>query len=65
MDSSGLRVALELHTEATGNGLRLEVVPGPPQVQRTLELTDTHDRLPVVTAAPSAAAPHTNSSDTP
>jgi anti-sigma B factor antagonist len=52
MDSSGLRVALDLHTEATGNGLRLELLPGPPHVQRIFELTGTHDQLPFATPEP-------------
>lgn len=49
IDSSGVRLAFDLHTEAAGDGLRLELVPGPPNVQRIFELTGTHDRLPFVT----------------
>jgi anti-sigma B factor antagonist len=49
IDSSGVRLAFDLHTEAAGNGLRLELVPAPPNVQRIFELTGTHDRLPFVT----------------
>jgi anti-sigma B factor antagonist len=55
IDSSGVRLAFDLHTEAAGNGLRLELVPGPPNVQRIFELTGTHDRLPFV--APERIAP--------
>jgi anti-sigma B factor antagonist len=51
IDSSGVRVAWDLHTEATGNGLRFELVPGPPHVQRIFELTGTHEWLPFVRLA--------------
>jgi anti-sigma B factor antagonist len=52
MDSSGLRVALDLHTEASSNGLRLELLAGPPHVQRIFELTGTQDQLPFVAPEP-------------
>jgi anti-anti-sigma factor len=51
-DSSGLRLALDLHTEANGNGLRLELLAGPAHVQRLFELTGTQDQLPFVAAKP-------------
>jgi anti-anti-sigma factor len=57
IDSSGVRLAFDLHTDATGDGLRLELVPGPPNVQRIFELTGTHDRLPFVTPERPAADP--------
>ena len=46
MDSSGLRLALDLHTAANGDGFKLELIPGPPHVQRVFELTGTLDTLP-------------------
>jgi anti-sigma B factor antagonist len=48
IDSRGARLAFDLHTEAAGDGLRLELVPGSPNVQRIFELTGSHDRLPFV-----------------
>jgi anti-sigma B factor antagonist len=46
LDSSGLRLALELYAAANGDGFDLELVPGPPQVQRIFERTGTLDALP-------------------
>jgi anti-sigma B factor antagonist len=48
MDSNGLRLALDLHAAARGNGFALELVPGPPHVQRIFEVTGTLDALPFV-----------------
>lgn len=57
IDSSGVHVAWDLHTETADDGLRLELVPGPPDVQRIFELTGTHDRLPFVTPERPTADP--------
>ena len=48
MDSNGLRLALDLHASARKDGFSLELVPGPPQVQRIFEVTGTLDALPFV-----------------
>ena len=49
LDSSGLRLVLELYAAARGDGFELHLVPGPPHVQRIFELTGTLDALPFVT----------------
>ena len=48
MDSNGLRLALDLHTSARKDGFTLELVPGPPHIQRIFEVTGTLDALPFV-----------------
>ena len=45
MDSTGLRLLLRWDAEATRDGFVLEVVPGPPAVQRVFELTGTTELL--------------------
>jgi anti-anti-sigma factor len=45
MDSSGLRLLLDLRDDAARDGLDLVLVPGPPAVQRVFELTATRDRF--------------------
>jgi anti-sigma B factor antagonist len=52
IDSTGLRLALDLDAATRDNGLRLELLPGPPQVQRIFELTGTLDQLPFITPDP-------------
>jgi anti-sigma B factor antagonist len=59
IDSRGVRVAWDLHTEATDDGLRLELVPGPPNVQRIFELTGTLEQLPFVTPERGETEPQT------
>lgn len=49
IDSTGLRLALDLEAETRNDGLRLELLAGPPQVQRIFELTGALDQLPFVT----------------
>jgi anti-sigma B factor antagonist len=49
IDSTGLRLALDLDAAARDDGLRLELLPGPPQVQRIFELTGTLGQLPFIT----------------
>jgi anti-sigma B factor antagonist len=46
LDSTGLRLLLELAAEARADAHRLELIPGPPQVQRLFELSGT---TPLVT----------------
>ena len=41
MDSSGLRLLLSWNTYARRDGLSVELVPGPPTVQRVFEVTGT------------------------
>ena len=50
LDSSGLRLVLDLHAAARGDGFELQLVPGPPQVQRVFELTGTLGALPFMTS---------------
>lgn len=57
IDSSGLHLALDLDAAARDDGLRLELLPGPPQVQRIFELTGTLEQLPFITPDRSAASP--------
>ena len=54
LDSSGLRLVLELHAAARGDGFELHLIPGPPEVQRIFALTGTLDALPFVTSESSA-----------
>ena len=49
MDSTGLRLVLELRAAAAADGFDLELIPGPPDVQRIFELSGTLDVLPFVT----------------
>ena len=49
IDSAGLHLALDLAADAQANSLRLELLPGPPEVQRIFEVTGTLDQLPFVT----------------
>lgn len=48
LDSSGLRLILEADGRARGEGRRLLVVPGPPEVQRVFRVTLTDSRLEFV-----------------
>jgi hypothetical protein len=41
-------MVLDLHAAARADGFDLQLVPGPPRVQRIFELTDTRDELPFV-----------------
>jgi anti-sigma B factor antagonist len=52
IDSNGLRLALDLDVAARDDGLRLELLPGPPEVQRIFELTGTLDQLPFIAPDP-------------
>lgn len=46
IDSSGLRLILQLREAAERDGWTLQLVPGPPEVQRVFQLVDLEDRLP-------------------
>ena len=48
LDSTGLRLALELEAEARSDGFDLELIPGPPDVQRVFAITGTLETLPFV-----------------
>jgi anti-anti-sigma factor len=46
LDSSGLRLLLSLHAEASNDGFALGLVRGNPTVQRVFEITGTAEILP-------------------
>jgi anti-sigma B factor antagonist len=46
IDSSGLRLLLELQSAANADSHRLELVPGPPEVQKVFEISGTLKALP-------------------
>ena len=48
LDSSGLRLLLQLNQELTGAGRRLVVVQGPRRVARVFELTGAGSELDIV-----------------
>jgi anti-sigma B factor antagonist len=48
LDSTGIHFLLELKTCAERDGWILRVVPGPPQIQRVLEIAGVADLLPWV-----------------
>jgi anti-anti-sigma factor len=50
MDSTGLRLVLRWDAEARKDGFELELIAGPPPVQRVFELTGTINHLPFVRA---------------
>lgn len=45
MDSSGLRLILSAHAAARRDGGILEIVPGPPSVQRVFQICGVEDEL--------------------
>jgi anti-anti-sigma factor len=45
MDSSGLRLILSAHAAARREGVALQIVPGPPAVQRVFEICGVGDEL--------------------
>jgi anti-sigma B factor antagonist len=45
MDSSGLRLILKAHAAARRDGWALEIVPGPPAVQRVFQICGVEDDL--------------------
>jgi stage II sporulation protein AA (anti-sigma F factor antagonist) len=48
MDSSGLQLILAAHAAARREGWALQIVPGPPAVQRVFEICGVCDELPFV-----------------
>ena len=49
MDSTGLSIIVRAHQRLTGEGCKLGLVKGSPQVQRLLDLTGVADRIALVT----------------
>jgi anti-sigma B factor antagonist len=45
MDSSGLRLILSAHNAARREGWSLQIVPGPPAVQRVFQICGVEDEL--------------------
>lgn len=45
MDSSGLRLILSAHSAARREGTMLQIVPGPPAVQRVFQICGVEDEL--------------------
>jgi len=45
MDSSGMRLILAAHVAARRDGVILEIVPGPPSVQRVFQICGVEDEL--------------------
>jgi anti-anti-sigma factor len=50
LDSSGLRLLVEVYNASTADGFDLAIVPGPPAVQRAFEVSGLRSRLPFVDA---------------
>lgn len=48
MDSSGIKLLLELAGGSESGGYELVVVKGPPDVHRVLEITHAEEQLPLV-----------------
>ena len=48
MDSSGLRIILSAHAASRRMGAKLEIVPGPPAVQRVFQICGVEDELSFV-----------------
>ena len=48
IDSTGIRLLLQLQKAAARDGWQLRLVPGPSQVQKVLRLVGLEDRLPFV-----------------
>jgi anti-sigma B factor antagonist len=46
IDSTGIGVVLRLASEAQRRGIELEIVPGPPEVQRVFTTAGLDDALP-------------------
>jgi anti-anti-sigma factor len=46
MDTTGMRALLEARKQAEREGVKLELVPGQPQVQQVFEVTGLLDELP-------------------
>lgn len=55
LDTSGLRLVVEQNERAHDLGFRLEVVPGPPPVQRVFQIAGLDAKLPFTDAPGSGA----------
>jgi anti-anti-sigma factor len=53
LDVAGLRMILKLDAAARADGSTFELIPGPPQVQRVLDLTGAQERLRLRASSPS------------
>jgi stage II sporulation protein AA (anti-sigma F factor antagonist) len=51
IDSGGLHAAVELHERAARQNVQLEIIPGPPAVQRPFEICRLTDVLPFTAPA--------------
>ena len=51
MDSTGVRLALELAESSRSAAWEFAIIDGPPAVQRVFELTGVRSRLPFIAAA--------------
>jgi anti-sigma B factor antagonist len=49
LDSTGLRMLVSWHGRSTNDGLAFSIIPGPPVVQRVLEIAGVDDRLTYAT----------------
>jgi anti-anti-sigma factor len=47
MDSTGLHLVTRWSSEASNDGFRFEIAPGPPVIQRVFELAQMTDGLPL------------------
>ena len=47
MDSTGLHLVTRWTSEASNDGFRFEIEPGPPAIQRVFELAEMTDGLPL------------------
>jgi anti-anti-sigma factor len=55
LDSTGIRLVLEWVQASREDGMRFELIPGSPEVQRPFEIAGLADRLPVVPARPGSS----------
>jgi anti-sigma B factor antagonist len=50
IDSTGIKLFVEWHARSRGDGFAMELIAGPPNVQRPFEITGLLDRLPFAPA---------------
>jgi anti-sigma B factor antagonist len=48
LDSSGVRLAFDVHAASVAAGTEFAIVPGPEDVQRTFEVAGLSDQLPFI-----------------
>ncbi len=56
IDSTGIRLLLQLQKIAERDGWRLRLVPGPPHVQEVLRIVGLETRLPFLDGSPAAVS---------